>query len=120
VIHVGEHNSGIFPKVVGCAGVVRHLWNWDVSKSRITSHLFDQDVRSGDVLLVIGGADVSKLGPHPVAGRYDCADFQMFQENMLKLDDLFVGDVASGCEIEVAISFLVALLVEFRNPPTAN
>jgi hypothetical protein len=67
-------------------------------QNRVTSHFFYQDIRASDVLLVVSGADVSKLCPHPVASRDDGTDFQMFQENVLELHDLFMGDVAGRCE----------------------
>jgi hypothetical protein len=59
MIHICEHYCGVFPKVVGGARVVRHLWNRDVSKNRVTSHFLDQGVGTGYVLLVVGGADMS-------------------------------------------------------------
>jgi hypothetical protein len=37
----------------------------------------------------------------------------VLEEYMLELHDLFVGDITGCCEIEVAVSPLVALLVEF-------
>jgi hypothetical protein len=39
---------------------------------------------------------------------------------MLELHYLFVGDVTGCCEVEVAVSPLVAFLIQFRDPPAAN
>jgi hypothetical protein len=90
VVHICEHYRGIFPKVVGGARIVGHLWNRDVSQNRITSHLLDQNIRACDILLVVGSPNMSKLSPHPVAGSDDGTDFEVLQEHMLKLHDLFV------------------------------
>jgi hypothetical protein len=92
MIHVCEHYCGVFPKVVGSTRVVGHLWDRNVSKNRVTSHFLDQGVRTSNVLLMVGGPNMSKLGPYPVAGRDDGTDFEVFQENVLELHDLFVGD----------------------------
>jgi hypothetical protein len=79
VVHVCEHHRCVFPEVMGGTRIVGHLRDWDVSENRITSHFFYQSVGTGDVLLMVGGPDMSELGPHPVAGRDDGADFEMFQ-----------------------------------------
>jgi hypothetical protein len=99
---------------------VRHLWDWDVSKNRVTSHLLYEGVRSGDVLLVVGGSDMSELCPHPVAGRDDGADFEVFQENVLELHDLFVGDVPAAVKLKLPLRFLLPFLssLETHHPPT--
>jgi hypothetical protein len=120
VVHIGKYHRSIFPKVVGGAGVMRHLGNWNVSEDSISPHLVYEGIRAGDVLLVIGCTDMSKLCPHPVAGRNDGPNFKMFQEDVLELNDLFMGNVPCCGEIEVSISFLVALLVELGDPPAAN
>jgi hypothetical protein len=59
MVHVCKNDCGVFPKVVGGTGIVRHLGDRDVSKNGVTSHLFNEDVRSGDVLLVVSGSDVT-------------------------------------------------------------
>jgi hypothetical protein len=88
MIHVSEYYRGILPKVVWGACIMGHLRDWDVSQDTIVSHFLDEDVWTGDVLLVIGGADMSELSPYPVAGRYNGADLEVFQENVLELNHL--------------------------------
>jgi hypothetical protein len=60
------------------------------------------------------------LGPHPITGRDDGADFEVFQEHVLKLYHLFVGDVAHCSEVEITVMFLVAFLIWLGDPPAAD
>jgi hypothetical protein len=60
------------------------------------------------------------LSPDPIPGGDDGPDLQVFQENVLELDYLFMGHVAGRREVEVAVAFLVSLFIEFRDPPAAN
>jgi hypothetical protein len=59
MIHICEHNGGVFPKIMGGTRVMRHLGNRDVSENSIAPHLFYEGVWSCDVLLVVGGSDMS-------------------------------------------------------------
>jgi hypothetical protein len=120
VVHVCKNYRCILSQIVGGAGVMWHLGNRDISEDTILSHFFNEGVGAGDILLVVGGADMSKLSPYPVAGGDDGADLEMLQEDVLELNHLFVGDVACHGEVEVPVAFLVALLIELGNPPAAN
>jgi hypothetical protein len=120
VIHVGENYCCILSQVMGGAGVVWHLGYWDVSKDTVSPHLLYKGVWTGDVLLMVGGSDMSKLRPYPVPGRDNGPNLEMFQEDMLELDYLVVGDCTCRSEVEIPISLPVALLVEFRYPPAAD
>jgi hypothetical protein len=120
MVHISEDNGGVFPKVVGGTCVVWHLWDRNVSENGVAPHLLYEGVRSGDVLLVVGGPDMPQLCPDPVAHGDYGSDLEVFQKNVLELDYLFVGHVTGRREVEVAVAFLVSLLIEFRDPPSAN
>jgi hypothetical protein len=120
VVHVGKYYHGVLSKVMGGAGVMRHLGDGDVSEDTVMSHFFYEGVRSSDILLVVGGSDMSELCPYPVSGRDDGLNLQMFQEDMLELNYLFMGDVSCRGEVEVSVPLLVALLVKLGDPPAAN
>jgi hypothetical protein len=120
MIHISEYYHGVLPKVVWGTCVMGHLRDWNVSQDTIVSHFLDKDVWTGDVLLVVGGADVSELSLYPVAGCDDGADLEMFQGDMLELNHLFMGDVSCRSKVEVAVSLLVAFLVELGDPPASD
>jgi hypothetical protein len=67
----------MFSEVVRGACVVGHLWDGDVSQDTVSSHFFYEGVGAGDVLLVVGGADMSKLSPYPIAGGDNGADLEV-------------------------------------------
>jgi hypothetical protein len=46
VVHIGKYHCGVLPKVVGGAGVMRHLRNWDVSEDRVSPHLIYEGVQA--------------------------------------------------------------------------
>jgi hypothetical protein len=120
MIHVGEDYRGIFSQVMGGAGIVRHLGDGNVSQDAVVPHFFDEDIGACNVLLVVGGSDMLELGPHPIAGCDNGANLEVLQENVLELDHLFVGDVACRGEIEVAVSLLIAFLVQLGDPPATD
>jgi hypothetical protein len=119
MVHICEYYRGILPKVMGSAGVMWHLRDGDVSKDTISPHLFHESIRTSDVLLVVGGSDVSELCPYPISGCYDGPNLEVFQEDVLELDYLFMGNGSCRGEVEVPVSLLVAFLIEFRDPPSA-
>jgi hypothetical protein len=120
VIHVGKNYRCVLSQIMGGAGVMRHLGNRDVSKDTVLPHLLYEGVWTSDVLLVVGGSDMSELCPYPISGCYNGPNLEVFQEDVLELDYLFMGDSSCRSEVEVSISLPVALLVEFRDPPAAD
>jgi hypothetical protein len=119
-IHIGENHGCVLPKVVGSASVVWYLWEEDMSEDRIAFHFLHESVQARYVPLWVRGMDIVELGPNPVAcGDYG-SNFEVFQEDMLELGNLFMWNVACCQEVEVAVALLVAFFVRFSNPPPSN